>query len=247
MRLHPDFDGLTAEPGAAHFDADGELFAIVNLLALGGDPERPSHTPVELGRTGSVGLWESTGSANRLPFWNTVYDGDTYLYIVHGSVRVEFKETDGERRLGHYTARTGDLFRLPNGVAHRTFSGDGRRRITLEILPRNPHWDLRGTRPIVVDRSRSIGSFTFEITPAEVLVHSPAPTVRCPRELFGRALRALCEWELHLGHNELDGGLVVHDRGLDADLRVPGHEETLDGARLTGLFAGLIEELGESA
>ena len=42
-----------------------------------------------------MALWESTG-ADQLPFWNTDYDGDTYLYIVHGAVRVEFKETDSD-------------------------------------------------------------------------------------------------------------------------------------------------------
>jgi hypothetical protein len=48
---------------------------------------------------------------------------------------LEFKETGGSTPYGHYLARTGDLFRIPDKVAHRTFSGDGRRRVTLEIVP----------------------------------------------------------------------------------------------------------------
>ncbi|MEO7234620.1 MAG: hypothetical protein ABIW80_04525, partial [Lapillicoccus sp.] len=162
-------------------------------------------------------------------------------------VRVEFKETDGDRRYGHYLARTGDLFRLPSHIAHRTFSGDGRRRVTLEILPDNPFWDLRGTRPISVDRSGAVGDLRFEVTPDAVLVHHAAGTATCPRDTFTRALRALSEWELHLGHNELDGGVVIHDDGLTAQVRGPGWATTVDGAALVGVFRGLLEELAADA
>ncbi|MBM9468744.1 hypothetical protein [Nakamurella leprariae] len=244
VELHPDFAGLQVHPGESTITGRPELFSMTNVLAFGAAADRPTHVPVELGRSGSMALWESTGAADQLPFWNTVYDGDTYLYIVHGSVRVEFKETDGDEHYGGYLARTGDLFKLPNAVAHRTFSGDGKRRVTLEIMPDNPLWALRGTRPITVDRSGSIGGFTFTVRDQDVLVTTRAGEIACPRDTFGRALRALSAWELHLGHNELDGGLTVHDQGETAVLMVPGYAETLDGTALTGVFRGLLDELG---
>lgn len=247
MRLHPDFAGLDPVPGEMHITAHPERFDLVNVLAFGADADRPTHTPVELGRNGGMALWESTGAPDELPFWNTVYDGDTYLYIVHGSVRVEFKETDGEERYGHYLARTGDLFRLPSHIAHRTYSGDGKRRVTLEVLPDNPHWDLRGTRPITVDRSGAIAGLRFEVTGESVLVHSPGGVATCPRGTFERALRALSAWELHLGHNELDGGLVVHDDGLTARVSVPGYSTNVDGAAFVGFLRGLLETMGADA
>jgi hypothetical protein len=242
--LHPDFADVVVNPGVSSIVGRPELFSLTNVLAFGAAADRPTHVPIELGRAGSMALWESTGAADQLPFWNTVYDGDTYLYIVHGSVRVEFKETDGTERYGEYLARTGDLFKLPNEVAHRTFSGDGKRRVTLEVMPDNPLWALRGTRPISVDTSGRIGGFEFAAGADAVTVTTPAGSIECPRDTFGRALRALSAWELHLGHNELDGGLTVHDQGETAVLSVPGHSETLDGAALTGVFRGLLIELG---
>ncbi len=83
-----------------------------------------------------------------MPFWNTNFHCDVYRYLVHGSVRVEFKETEGDEHYDQYVARTGDLFKLPKDVAHRTYSGDGKRRISLEILERNPHWASIGATPI---------------------------------------------------------------------------------------------------
>lgn len=239
--LHPDFGDLTVDPGESQITARPELFSLINVLAFGGDTDRPTHVPVELGRSGSMALWESTGAADQLPFWNTVYDGDTYLYIAHGSVRVEFKETDGTQRYGQYLARTGDLFKLPNEVAHRTFSGDGKRRITLEIMPDNPFWDLRGTRPIAVDRSGALGGFRFTVAADHVDVTCPAGSAQCPRPMFDRALRALSAWELHIGHNELDGGLIVHDKGETASLTLAGYTEEFDGPRIVGVFRGLLE------
>lgn len=241
--LHPDFAGLRVEPGESHITAQHELFDIVNLISFGGDIDRPTHVPAQLGATGGIALWESTGAADQLPFWNTVYDGDTFLYIVHGSVRIEFKETDGTERYGHYLARTGDLFKLPNAVAHRTFSGDGRRRITLEIMPGNPHWASIGRQPVSVDPSGAVGGFSFSVEPEVVIVSSPGGSIRCPRDMFYKALRALSQYELHLGHNELDGGLIVHDLGDQVQLTVPGYTETLGGLAVLAVFRGLLEQL----
>lgn len=241
--LHPDFAHLPVQPGEVHISAHPELFGLVNVLAFGGAANRPTHVPVELGRVGNVALWESTGAADQLPFWNTNYDGDTYLYIAVGSVRIEFKETDGTTRYGHYLARTGDLFRIPPLVAHRTFSGDGRRRITLEIIPDNPFGATIGTRPIRADSSLRVGGFSFAVGLDNVTVTAGGTKHPCPRPMFATALRALRKHELHLGHNELDGGLTVHDLGDQVILSVPGYSERLDGLAVLGVFQALLDAM----
>jgi hypothetical protein len=239
--LHADFAHLTAHPGESHIVAQPELFDLVNVIAFGAAADRPTHVPSELGRTGGVSLWESTGAADQLPFWNTNYDGDTYLYIVDGSVRIEFKQTGGEVRYGHYLARTGDLFRIPERVAHRTFSGDGRRRITLEIVPDNPYWSAIGTREIIPDPSLTAGGFAFTVFAEQVTVAAGGAEYPLPRPMFAAALRALRKYELHLGHNELDGGLSVHDFGDQVELSVPGYAERLDGLAVLGVFQALLD------
>jgi hypothetical protein len=199
--------------------------------------------PVQLGDLGPTVLWESTGAADQLPFWNTNHDGDAYLYLVHGSVRVEFKETEGEKAYGHYLARTGDLFRLPRDIAHRTFSGDGRRRITLEVLPRNPFWADLGTERVEPDRTGRVGGFSF-VTDTDtdtVVVGWPGGRLRTPRDLFRRGVRALVAYEMHLGTNEFDGGLVVQDLGDEVALKVGGHVERLPRRDVLAVFAGLLE------
>jgi hypothetical protein len=242
VTLHPDFDTLPVTPGESHITARHELFDLVNLITFGGAAERPTHVPAQLADLGPFVLWESTGAADQLPFWNTNFDGDAWLYIVHGSVRVEFKQTEGAQRYGHYLARTGDLFRLPRDVAHRTFSGDGRRRITLEILPRNPFWDTLGTAPVVPADGARIGGFAFDLADDAVVVRSPDGELREPRELFLSGLRALVAYELHLGLNEFDGGFVVHDLGADVELKAGGYAERLPGHDVLAVFAGLLRK-----
>jgi len=239
--LHDDFAHLDVRPGESHIVARPELFDLVSVIAFGAAADRPTHVPSELGRTRGVSLWESTGAADQLPFWNTNYDGDTYLYIVEGSVRIEFKETGGHTRYGHYLARTGDLFRIPDQVAHRTFSGDGRRRITLEIVPDNPYWATIGTRAVVADPSMRVGGFSFAVSPDHVTVTAGGQARPLPRPMFTAALRALRKYELHLGHNELDGGLSVHDLGDEVELSVPGYAERLNGLAVLGVFQALLD------
>ena len=244
--LHADFAHLKVRPGESHIVARPELFDLVNVIAFGAAADRPTHVPSELGRTRSVSLWESTGAADQLPFWNTNYDGDTYLYIAEGSVRIEFKETGGQQHYGYYLARTGDLFRIPDQVAHRTYSGDGRRRITLEIVPDNPFWSTIGTREIVADPSMRAGGFSFAISPDHVTVSAGGVERQLPRPMFAAALRALRKYELHLGHNELDGGLSVHDFGDEVELSVPGHAERLNGLAVLGVFQALLDAMASS-
>ncbi|MGH3245577.1 MAG: hypothetical protein ACRDOI_05085 [Trebonia sp.] len=241
--LHSDFAHLQVHPGEAHITANPELFSLMNVIAFGGAADRPTHVPSGLGRVGNAALWESTGAADQLPFWNTNYDGDAYLYIVDGSVRIEFKQTDSQTRYGHYLARTGDLFRIPKLVAHRTFSGDGRRRITLEIVPDNPYWPTIGTRPVIPDTSLRVGGFSFAIGPDYVTVSANGTSHPCPRPMFAAALRALRTYELHLGHNELDGGLTVHDLGSEVILSVPGYSQQLDGLAVLGMFQALLDAM----
>lgn len=244
IALHPDFADVRVTPGETQVHAHPELFHLVNLVQFGGAADRPTHVPVELGRVGPVALWESTGADDYLPFWNTNEDGDAYLYIVYGSVRLALKRTGTDEHYGHYLARTGDLIRIPVGVAHRTYSGDGKRRITLEIMPTNPFWELMGeSLAVEPDRSGQVGGFRFDVDREEVVVSTDHTVARCPRDPFTRALRALSAHGLHLGHNELDGGFVVHDHGMRVSLSVPGQTEELDGREVLAVFRGLVLDL----
>ncbi len=239
--LHPDFGDLTVTPGESHVTGPSELYDLINVVAFGGAMDRPTHVPAQLGSVGPVVFWESTGAANALPFWNTNFQCDVYLYLVHGEVRVEFKETEGEERYGHYVARTGDLFKLPKDIAHRTFSGDGKRRISLEILERNPHWATIGTQPYTPDHSGVVGGFRFDIGDEDVRITWPDGTLSTPRHFFVRGLAALVAYEMHLEHNEFEGGFVVHDLGEQVTLKAQGYAETVAHRQVLATFAGLLE------
>jgi len=239
--LHPDFGALEVTPGKSHISGSAELYDLVNVIAFGGAVGRATHVPTELGSVGPVVFWESTGAADALPFWNTNFACDVYLYLVHGSVRVEFKETEGQQVYGHYLARTGDLFKLPQAIAHRTFSGDGRRRISLEILERNPHWATIGTVPIIPNGSGVAGGFRFDLEGESVRISWPEGSLLTPQHFFIRGLAALVAYELHLEHNEFDGGFVVHDLGDQVRLKAAGYSETLPGAEVLATFAGLLQ------
>jgi hypothetical protein len=244
-RLHDDFADLGVEPGVARISQRPELFDIVNVIAFGGAADRPTHVPTEIGRVGPVVLWESTGASDALPFWNTNYRTDVYLYIVHGGVRVELKEPEGDEVYGEYVARTGDLFRLPRDVAHRTYSLDGHRRITLEILEHDPAWSTIGRHAEVAPADDTeVGGFRFELGDEHATVTHGADTVRAPLGFFIRGLRALVAWELHLAHNEFDGGFVVHDDAPDGDtvtLKIPGHADVVPSQDVIAVFKRLIE------
>ncbi len=238
--LHPDFSGLAVSPGEAHITDPSGGYDLVNVLAFGGAVGRPTHIPTELGSVGPVVFWESTGAADALPFWNTNFRCDVYLYLVHGTVRVEFKQTEGDEHYGHYVARTGDLLKLPKDIAHRTFSGDGKRRISLEILERNPYWATIGTAAIVPDESRVAGGFRFDMEDQEVRIDWPRGSLVTPRHFFVRGLAALVACEMHLEHNEFEGGFIVHDLGEQVTLKAPGYAETLPRADVLATFAGLL-------
>lgn len=245
IELHADFADLRVEPGEVVGATRPELFEIVNLVAFGGAADHRTHVPEEIGRIGPVVFWESTGAADALPFWNTNLFTDIYLYIVHGGVRVVLKETGGSEVYGEYVARTGDLFKLPKDVAHRTFSLDGKRRITMEILQRDPAWDTLGALADVAPADGTgLGGFSFEAAGDTVRVRAGDRSADEPRSFLVRGLRALVAWELHLGHNEFEGGFTVVDDGDTVTLRLGDHAESFAPADVQGLFLRLLADLG---
>jgi hypothetical protein len=244
IRLHPDFEHLRVHPGDMRLDdtADASQFGLLNVLAFGGAADTRPHMPALIGQLEDVVLWESTGAADALPFWNTNYAGDVYLLLMEGEVRVEFKTPETDDHLATYIARTGDLMKLPRAIAHRTFSTSGKRRISLEIVKRNRLWDRIGEHAAVAPSADDrLGGFTFEFEGEIVVVRSPADTVRISRDFFLNGLRVLVAYELHLEHNEFQGGFTVHDLDGTAELKTRAHRETFSPAEVIGLFKGLLE------
>lgn len=128
----------------------------------------------------------------------------------------------GAEIYGEYLARTGDLFRLPKDIAHRTYSLDGKRRITLEILERDPVWSTIGRYESVERADRpELGDFTFALDDESATIAAGDTVVHTPIDFFRRGLRALVAWELHLAHNEFEGGFVVHDLRRHRDVEGP--------------------------
>jgi len=242
--MHEDFGTLSVEPGEMAVSQWVERFAMVNVLAFGGAPDRAPHVPVQLGELGDVVIWESTGAADALPFWNTNYTSDVYLVLLHGEVRVEFKEPEGDRLLGHYIGRTGDMLLLPKAIAHRTFSTNGRRRISLELLARNPRWAEIGALADVPAAGMTLGGFGFAVDGPTAVVTTPQDTVRTPLGFLRRGLGALVAYELHLDHNEFEGGFVVHDQGRTSVLKTPAYQESFDNASVLALFKAVLAQAG---
>lgn len=246
-KLHEDFAHLAVSPGEALATSRPELFDIVNLIAFGGATDRLTHVPTELGRVGPVVLWESTGASDSLPFWNTNFNSDMYLYIVDGGVRVQLKEPEGSEIFGEYIARTGDLFRLPKDIAHRTFSLDGKRRITLEILGHDPSWSTIGQYADVRAAERpEIGGFRFASADDVVAVSHEDTIARVPVDMFRRGARALVAWDVHLGHNEFDGGFVVHDHGDTVTLKVGDRHEVHDPSEVIAVLKAILADIEDS-
>ena len=94
--------------------------------------------------------------------------------------------------------------------------------------------------PVVADDSGVIGGFSFELEGDEVRISWPAGSLTTPRHFFVRGLAALVAYELHLEHNEFEGGFVVHDLGEQVRLKAPGYAETLPGSQVLATFAGLL-------
>jgi hypothetical protein len=247
VSMHPDFSHLVVRPGEMTLapGADAQQFGLLNLLAFGGAADKGAHMPAIVGQLGEVVLWESTGAADALPFWNTNYAGDVYLLLLEGEVRVDFKQPETDRHLGTYLARTGDLMKLPGGIAHRTFSTSGKRRISLEIVRRNPLWERIGEHAGVVPLDQDgLGEFRFLRNGDAVVVQTPRDEVRTDLGFFVRGLRVLLAYELHLEHNEFEGGFVVHDRDQHVELKTRGYQQSFAPAAVIALFEGLVARFG---
>lgn len=244
VQMHPDFAHVQVRPGEMTLaaEADPRQFGLLNLLAFGGAADKRAHMPAIVGQLGEVVLWESTGSADALPFWNTNFAGDVYLLLMEGEVRVEFKQPDSETHLGTYIARTGDLMKLPRAIAHRTFSTSGKRRISLEIVARNPLWERIGEHSGVnaspVDQLDEV-AFVFDTD--TVAIRTPVDQIVTSREFFVRGLRVLLAYELHLEHNEFEGGFSVRDLDDEIELRTRGWAKRYSPAPVIALFKGLLE------
>lgn len=247
VRMHPDFAHLRVRPGEMRLEpgADPSTFGLENILAFGGAADKGAHMPAIVGQVDDVVLWESTGAPDALPFWNTNYSCDVHLLLMEGEVRMDFKEPETDKRLGSYEARTGDMMKLPRDVAHRTFSTSGKRRISLEIIKRNPLWEHIGEHKDVPPAAEPrLGGFALAVQGDEMVVTTPNDTVRTPLGFFVRGIKILLAYELHLEHNEFEGGFVVHDRGQEVDLKSRSYTETFKPAEVIALFKRLVADQG---
>src|SRR5579883_99324 len=106
VQLHPDFAHLRVHPGTLDIREKPELYAIVNLLAMGGQAGLAAHTPHIAGELDDIIFWQSTGAADALPFWNTNYQSDVFLLLLEGDVRFEFKVPETDDHTGSLEAHT---------------------------------------------------------------------------------------------------------------------------------------------
>lgn len=247
--MHEDFSSLVVDPGTSDAPHD-DRFGLVNVLVFGGAPDRHPHVPVELGKLAGVSIWESTGANDALPFWNTNLRDDVYLFLLHGEVRVEFKEFEGHASLGSYVGHAGDLMKLPKEVAHRTFSGDGRRRISLELAPIDPHWESLGWVADVPNFDQlELGPLRFDPNVGMTGVQLNGAHVETDSSFLLRGCRAIVAYGGHLGHNEFEGGLIISDvvdDDLDLVLFKLGAEElSFPRKDAIGLLKGLVAHLME--
>jgi hypothetical protein len=245
VRLHPDFGDLTVIPGHIDIRRNPELFRISNILALGGAEDMHPHVPTKVGQVGTAVFWESTGAADALPFWNTNLRCDVLLFCLAGEVRIEFKEMEGQETFGSYTGRTGDMMLLPKDIAHRTYSGNGKRRISLEIIEHDPRWDqLQWVRTVEPDLSLELDGLSASPGPAETELSLGRATATVDSSFLMRGARALVAYGLHLGHNEFEGGFVVADGTDDqGTLKVGSQQIKADEWRIVAFLKGLIDRL----
>jgi hypothetical protein len=245
VRLHPDFSGLTVVPGHADITRSPELFDVTNILALGGAADMHPHVPTKVGQVGTAVFWESTGAADALPFWNTNFRCDVLLFCLSGEVRIEFKDVERTETYGSYTGRSGDMMLLPKDIAHRTFSGNGKRRISLEIIEHDPRWDaLAWVQSVDGADSLEINGLTISPGPDQTELFLEGATAVVDSSYLLRGARALVAYGLHLGHNEFEGGFVVADgEGDEATLKVGSKQLVADGRQIVALLKGLINRL----
>jgi hypothetical protein len=249
--MHDHFAHLEVEPGTSDLPADDDRFGLVNVLAFGGAPDRHPHIPEEIGKVAGVSLSESTGADDALPFWHTHLLGDVYLLLLYGAVRVEFKEFEGDAHLGSYVGRSGDLMKMPKDVPHRTFSGDGRRRISLQLAPTDPHWEsLEWVNDVPASEHLELDGLRIEAGPRLTRVSLDGATVETDSSFLKRGARAIVAYGVYLGHNEFEGGLIISDAPGEKEdfvlLKVAAGVLKCSRAETVSLLKGIIARLEEA-
>lgn len=249
-RLHPDFQDLRIVPGGSSITKFAERFDITNITALGAGIDVHPHVPMKVGQVGTAVFWESTGAADALPFWNTNLRGDVLLFLISGEVRIEFKELEGSERYGSYEGRSGDLMLLPKDIAHRTYSGNGKRRVSLEIIEHDPRWDsLDWVGAVQPDLSLRLDDLSVRPDGPVSELDLGGSKIVTDSSFLLRGARALVAYGGHLGHNEFEGGFVVcDDDGDEVVLKVAGNEMRADRKRVVAWLKGVIvtsEQAGE--
>ena len=243
--MHEHFADLNIDPGTSDLPPGDLRFALVNILAFGGAPDRPSHVPEQLGQLGGISISESTGADDALPFWHTNMLGDVYLLLLHGEVRVEFKEFEKDAILGAYAGRTGDLMKFPKDVPHRTFSGDGRRRISLQLAPTDPSWESLAWVQDVPPLDRlEFEELSIEPGPQSTEIRMGDLQVETNSSFLKRGARAIVAYGTHFGHNEFENGFIISDALMkDEDLvhfKLGTHDLTCPREYAVGLLKGVI-------
>lgn len=246
--MHDDFAELSIEPGTSDLPADDPRFALLNVLAFGGAPDRPSHVPEQLGQLGGISISESTGADDALPFWHTNILGDVYLLLLHGEVRVEFKEFEKDSYLGAYFGRAGDLMKFPKNLPHRTFSGDGRRRISLQLAPTDPKWEsLAWVRDIAPFDRLVFEELSIEPGPRSTVVRMGGQHIETDSSFLKRGASAIVAYGTYFGHNEFDNGFIISDAlATDEDLaqfKLGTHVLRCPREQAVGLLKGVIRAL----
>lgn len=248
--MHEDFADLLIEPGTSDLPVDDPRFALVNVLAFGGAPDRPSHVPERLGQVGGISISESTGADDALPFWHTNMLGDVYLLLLHGEVRVEFKEFEEDSYLGAYVGRTGDLMKFPKDLPHRTFSADGRRRVSVQLAPTDPRWESLGWVQDVGPFDRLVfEELSIEPGLPSTVVRMGDQHIETDSSFLRRGAGVIVAYGTYFGHNEFENGFIISDARSEEDdlvhFKLGAHHLACPREQAVGLLKGVVRALEE--
>jgi hypothetical protein len=142
--------------------------------------------------------------------------------------------------------------KLPKEVPHRTYSGNGRRRISLQLAPIDPRCEsLDWVNDVTPFERLELDGLRIEPGPKVTGVNLEGMHVETNSSFLMRGARAIVAYGGHLGHNEFDAGFIVSDvlsededvvlfKIADRELRVPGEQAV-------GLLKGIIARLEAAA